>query len=108
MQNKVHTNLLPVTPGQRFTRLLKRDHLLKIDRLKKKCSPSKSKAGRNHTGQITLRHRGGGVKQAYRLLDIGHRNSDGVVEGYEYDQIETQTFLVCLIQTHIVTTIFLG
>ena len=85
MQNKVHTNLLPVTPGQRFTRLLKRNHLLKIDRLKKKCSPSKSKAGRNHTGQITLRHRGGGVKQAYRLLDIGHRNSDGVVEGYEYD-----------------------
>lgn len=85
MQDIAITNLLPCTPGQRFTRLLKRDHLLKIDRLKERCSPNKTKAGRNHTGQITVKHRGGGVKQAYRLLDIDHIQSNGLVEGYEYD-----------------------
>lgn len=85
MQDKTHTNLLPVTPGQRFTRLLKRDHLLKINRLKKKCCPNKTNAGRNHSGQITVRHRGGGVKHAYRLLDIDHKQSNGLVQGYEYD-----------------------
>lgn len=79
------TQLRPTSPGQRFTSLLKRNNLLKIKRLKNKCSPNKIISGRNHSGQITLRHRGNGVKHSYRELDIDHKKSNGLVEGYEYD-----------------------
>jgi large subunit ribosomal protein L2 len=46
-----------------------------------------SKAGRNHSGHITVRHQGGGHKQHYRVIDF-RRNKDGVpakVERIEYD-----------------------
>jgi large subunit ribosomal protein L2 len=46
----------------------------------------KSTAGRNNTGRITTRHRGGGVKRFYRL--VNHRLAPGIeatVEGIEYD-----------------------
>lgn len=46
----------------------------------------KQKAGRNNTGRITVRHRGGGVKRHYRL--INHKLAPGltvVVEEIEYD-----------------------
>ena len=46
-----------------------------------------SKAGRNNTGRITVRHQGGGHKQHYRVIDF-RRNKDGVVakvERIEYD-----------------------
>lgn len=49
--------------------------------------PQSKTAGRNHNGHITTRHRGGGHKQHYRLIDF-RRNKDGVparVERLEYD-----------------------
>lgn len=54
--------------------------------LKSLLKIKKSTAGRNNTGRITTRHRGGGVKQFYRL--INHRLSPGTVatvEQIEYD-----------------------
>lgn len=45
------------------------------------------KAGRNNNGRITVRHRGGGAKQRYRIIDF-KRNKDGIeakVEHIEYD-----------------------
>lgn len=54
--------------------------------LKSLIKIKKSTAGRNNAGRITTRHRGGGVKQYYRLLN--HRLADGitaVVEQIEYD-----------------------
>ncbi len=48
-------------------------------------------AGRNNTGSITVRHRGGGNRQFYRLVDF-KRNKDGVkarVESVEYDPNRT-------------------
>lgn len=47
----------------------------------------KRRAGRNHQGRITVRHHGGGHKQAYRMIDF-KRIKDGVigtVKGIEYD-----------------------
>lgn len=60
---------------------------------------SKSKnAGRNNNGRITVRHQGGGHKQAYRLIDF-KRNKDGIpakVERLEYDPNRTANIaLVC-------------
>ncbi len=45
------------------------------------------KSGRNNTGRITVRHRGGGAKQRYRIVDF-KRDKDGIpakVERIEYD-----------------------
>ena len=44
-------------------------------------------SGRNHNGHITMRHKGGGHKQQYRIVDY-KRNKDGIVakvERLEYD-----------------------
>lgn len=54
--------------------------------LKSLIKAKKSTAGRNNTGRITTRHRGGGVKQYYRLMN--HRLAPGTtatVEHIEYD-----------------------
>lgn len=47
----------------------------------------KKKGGRNNQGKITARHRGGGHKQMYRLIDFKRRTDgvDGVVQAIEYD-----------------------
>ena len=56
------------------------------------------KAGRNNYGRITMRHQGGGHKQAYRLVDF-KRNKDGIpakVERLEYDPNRTANIaLLC-------------
>lgn len=49
--------------------------------------PLKKNGGRNHSGKITCRHRGGGNKRLYRLIDF-KRNKDGMdaeVQAIEYD-----------------------
>lgn len=50
-------------------------------------APLKSKAGRNNSGSITVRHKGSGVKRKYRIIDF-KRNKDGIpaiVTTIEYD-----------------------
>ena len=63
-----------------------------------KTTPEKSltvslnkKGGRNNQGRITVRHRGGGAKRKYRIIDF-KRNKDGVVgtvASIEYDPNRT-------------------
>lgn len=49
--------------------------------------PLKKKAGRNNTGSITVRHRGGGHKRKYRIIDFkrNKENIEGRVASIEYD-----------------------
>ena len=65
---------------------LQGDHLYR--RLRSRCSsPSRKSGGRNSYGRKTSRHRGGGHKQQYRVIDF-KRNKDGVpakVATIEYD-----------------------
>ena len=51
----------------------------------------KKKAGRNSAGRITVRHRGGGVKRLYRVIDFGQEKLDvkGKVLALEYDPNRT-------------------
>ena len=52
---------------------------------------TKHKAGRNNQGRMTVRHRGGGVKRAYRIIDF-KRNKDNckaTVKAIEYDPNRT-------------------
>ncbi len=53
--------------------------------------PIRKKAGRNRTGRITVRHRGGGVKRHYRVIDFGQERmgETAKVLGIEYDPNRT-------------------
>lgn len=51
----------------------------------------KQHAGRNNSGRVVVRHRGGGVKKMYRIIDFGQSKKDitAVVEAIEYDPNRT-------------------
>ncbi|KKR07789.1 MAG: 50S ribosomal protein L2, large subunit ribosomal protein L2 [Candidatus Peregrinibacteria bacterium GW2011_GWE2_39_6] len=56
--------------------------------LKSLVVSQKRRSGRNNTGRITIRHRGGGVKRSYRLIDFKQTDNKGVegaVASVEYD-----------------------
>ena len=77
----------PTSPGQRGKVTVKRTGLYK-GRPEASLTEKKSKTGgRNNYGRITTRHRGGGHKQKYRIIDF-KRNKDDItakVERIEYD-----------------------
>lgn len=63
------------------------DEITEVKPLRRLTEASKSKAGRNNQGRITTRHRGGGVKQRYRIVDF-RRDKAGIparVEAIAYD-----------------------
>ncbi|MBN36768.1 MAG: 50S ribosomal protein L2 [Rhodospirillaceae bacterium] len=77
----------PVTPGRRGLVQVDRSHLYKGKPVKDLTEGLKKKGGRNVHGRITMRHRGGGHKRRYRLIDFKRRKFDVVatVERLEYD-----------------------
>jgi large subunit ribosomal protein L2 len=81
----------PTTPGQRFKILLKREEVDRVKPEKSLLRPLKKSGGRNNTGQITVRHRGGGHKRMYRIIDFRRdkRNIPGRVASIEYDPNRT-------------------
>ena len=77
----------PTSPGRRGVVKVVNPNLYKGRPLSSLVVKKKKHAGRNHNGHITVRHQGGGHKQAYRLIDF-LRNKDGIpakVERLEYD-----------------------
>src|SRR6056297_1079152 len=81
----------PMTPGQRGLVLIDRSELWK-GRPEKTLTEGLSKqGGRNNTGRITARRRGGGAKRLYRIVDFKRRKFDmaGTVERIEYDPNRT-------------------
>jgi len=77
----------PTSPGRRFTVAVKTDGLYKGKPLGSLIDKKSKSGGRNNNGRITVRHRGGGHKQRYRIVDF-KRDKDGipgVVERIEYD-----------------------
>ena len=81
----------PITPSTRGLKLVNRNNLWKGSPLKMLVVPKNSKAGRNNYGHITVRRRGNGHKQAYRLIDFKRNKYDIVanVERIEYDPNRT-------------------
>ncbi|KAJ1913485.1 mitochondrial 54S ribosomal protein rml2 [Tieghemiomyces parasiticus] len=76
----------PITPGLRHRRMPLRDHLWKKGPIKELTIAKRRQGGRNCTGRITVRHRGGGHKRRIRLVDF-HRKDAGEqrVVRLEYD-----------------------
>ncbi len=81
----------PTTPSQRQLVIVDRSELWKGKPVKKLTEGLTKKAGRNNTGRVTARRRGGGHKQSYRLVDFKRRKFDsvGTVERLEYDPNRT-------------------
>ena len=77
----------PVTPARRFTELADFSEITRSTPEKSLLVARKSKSGRNAYGRITVRHRGGGHKRFYRLIDF-RRDKPGIpatVATIEYD-----------------------
>ena len=81
----------PTTPSQRQLVIVDRGELWKGDPVKALTEGLRKSGGRNNTGRITQRFRGGGAKRRYRIVDF-KRRKDGVaatVERLEYDPNRT-------------------
>ena len=77
----------PTSPGRRFQTVSDFSEITSRTPEKSLLEPQHSTGGRNNNGRITSRHRGGGHKQQYRVVDF-RRNKDGVparVASIQYD-----------------------
>ncbi len=81
----------PTTPSQRQLVIVDRSELWKGEPVKALTEGLRKKGGRNNTGRITVRWRGGGAKRRYRIVDFKRGKSDIVatVERLEYDPNRT-------------------
>src|SRR6202167_2116155 len=77
----------PTTPSQRHLVTVDRSELWKGKPVKSLTEGLREKGGRNNSGRITMRRRGGGDKQRYRIIDFKRVKDDvpATVERLEYD-----------------------
>jgi len=81
----------PTTPGRRFMSVASFEEITKKEPERSLVEILKNKAGRNMQGRVTIRHRGGGHKRKYRIIDF-KRDKDGIpakVAAIEYDPNRT-------------------
>ena len=84
-------NYKPTTPSRRNMSVVDYTVLSKVEPEKSLLAPKNKKSGRNSYGRITVRHRGGGNRRKYRLVDF-KRQKFGVeaeVKTLEYDPNRT-------------------
>ena len=77
----------PTSPGRRFQTVSDFSEITRDKPEKSLLAPKPQTGGRNNHGRKTARHRGGGHKQQYRIVDF-RRNKDGIpakVATIEYD-----------------------
>ncbi len=87
----------PTSPGRRFAMYQLREEITSATPHKPLTKGKKSTGGRNAYGRVTARHRGGGAKRKYRVIDF-KRRKDGVpakVATIEYDPNRT-TYIALL------------
>ena len=78
----------PTSAGRRNASVNAHAEVTKKHPEKSLLRPLKKSGGRNHSGKITVRGRGGGAKRNYRVIDFKRRDRDGIVGkviGIEYD-----------------------
>src|SRR6201998_1308247 len=81
----------PTTPSRRQLVIVDRGELWKGKPVKSLTEGLRGKGGRNNTGRITMRRRGGGSKRRYRIVDFKRLKVDmpATVERLEYDPNRT-------------------
>lgn len=77
----------PYTPSRRFMSVLSNDDITAKASVRSLLVKIPATAGRNHRGKITSRHKQGGAKKLYRIIDFKRKKFDieGRVEAIEYD-----------------------
>jgi large subunit ribosomal protein L2 len=77
----------PYTPSRRFLTTLDSSDITSKPSVKKLLKKISVKSGRNNTGRITSRHKEGGAKKLYRVIDFKRDkfNIEGIVSTIEYD-----------------------
>lgn len=77
----------PTSPGRRFMTVSAYEEITKAAPEKRLVESLKKNGGRNNLGRITMRHRGGGNKKKYRVIDFKRNNIgvSGKVAAIEYD-----------------------
>ncbi len=77
----------PTSPGRRWQTVSTFEEVTKKKPEKKLLAPLKKNAGRNNQGTITVRHRGGGTRPKYRIIDF-RRNKPGIPANQRIDMFE--------------------
>ena len=78
--------LKPVTPATRYYSISSFEEITKDKPEKRLTAPLKKSGGRNNRGRVTSRHRGGGHKRKYRIIDFKrNRTDEAKVMSIEYD-----------------------
>ncbi|MBU0597504.1 50S ribosomal protein L2 [Patescibacteria group bacterium] len=95
MAVKVHK---PTTPGRRKSSVVDTSVLSKVKPYKKLLNIKKSTAGRNSRGKITVRHRGGGHKRFYRVVDNQRTKYDKPAEVVTLEYDPNRTAWIALIK----------
>jgi len=88
----------PITPGRRFMTSADFSELSKVAPEESLLRPLKKTGGRNNKGRLTARHKGGGHKKQYRLIDFKRNKYDvpAKVKTIEYDP--NRTVRIALLQ----------
>jgi large subunit ribosomal protein L2 len=77
----------PTSPGRRWQTVSTFEEVTKKEPEKSLLAPLKKNAGRNNRGKVTVRHRGGGTRPKYRIIDFRRDklNIPAKVAAIEYD-----------------------
>ena len=75
----------PTTPARRHMTVPSFEELTKFTPEKSLIEIKKKHSGRNSYGRITVRHKGGGNKKKYRIMDFKRKSAKATVVGIEYD-----------------------
>ena len=87
----------PTTPARRHMSVPSFEEITKFTPEKSLLATKKKHAGRNSYGRITVRHKGGGNRQKYRIIDFKRQNTTAqTVIGIEYDP--NRTSYIALVQ----------
>ncbi len=81
----------PITPGQRFKSVNSFEEITETKPEESLLLPLKKSGGRNNLGRVTSRHRGGGHKRTYRIIDFKRDKLEipAVVDSIQYDPNRT-------------------
>ena len=83
---KIFKTIKPTTPSQRNVIKLNKKHLNKTPLLKNNIIGKKKVTGKNHSGKITVFHKGGGVKKKYRIINFNRTTkTTGIICSIEHD-----------------------
>ena len=83
----------PTTAGRRGMTVTDYSELSKVAPCKSLLEPLKKNSGRNSYGRITVRHRGGGVRRKYRVIDF-KRNKARYERNSSYYRVRSKPFSI--------------